>query len=307
MNARKAPSRRALLTRTAALLGLPAVGCSLLIPLDYTGGTIAAGQAGLAGGIPPLVGGSSDQGGSGAGSDLGGSAGRGGSISNGGRGGTSGTGDEGPGGEAGTGASGGAQGAGGSEAGGGGEGGESGADGMGGQSESGGIGGLGGTAGQAAGGASAGISGGGMAGSGACPGVDLMTDPEHCGSCTKVCVPNADCIGGVCITSPCQGLCAPAVELPLGNDGYRKDNIGTGATCHQVSAYNPAPNLPSIIAWSFVEPRTLKVNGVAVTVMVEPGAPLSMPRRAGGYCIQAGPGDHDYAGYKLPLPALLTP
>lgn len=286
------PARRALLARAIALLGLPAVGCSLIIPLDYTGGTLAAGagNAGFAGYVPPAVGGTSGQGGSG-GSGLsggsGGQGGQGGSVAGGASGGKAGTGDEGPGGEAGTGATGGSQG---------------GAAPMGGE---------GGDAGMA--GAEGGMAGaeggmGGSGGTGACPGVDLETDPAHCGSCTHACLPKADCIGGMCINSPCQGLCTPAVEVPLtGGDGYRVDDIGSAATCHQVAAYDPAPNLPSIIAWNFDTGRTLKVNGVAVVVMTEPGAPLDMPTRAGGYCIQASAGNFDWAGYKLPLPSPLTP
>jgi hypothetical protein len=294
------------------LLGLPAVGCSLIIPLDYTGGIAGAGagQTGFAGTLPVSLGGSSNQGGASGRSGQGGSGGQGGSVAGGGFGGTSGSGNGGPGGEEGMAANGGAAGAGGDDAGAGGESGEAGADGASGHAGMGGTAGFAGTSagGNAMGGASAGISGGGSSGGGGCAGADLTTDEEHCGSCSNVCLPDAQCIAGVCINTPCEGLCAPAVEMPLvPNDGYREDDIGSAATCHQVSAYNPAPNLPSIIAWNFVDTRTLKVNGVAVAHEVEPGAPLGMPRRAGGYCIQAGAGDYDWAGYKLPLPSPLKP
>ena len=305
MGTRRA-ARRGLLPRTTALLALSAIGCSLIIPLDYTGGTpgAGAGNAGFAGFLPPETGGSAGQGGAGGTGEAGGSGGQGGRGGSSGKGGTTaGSGDEGPGGEAGTGAHGGSTGEGGTTA----LGGEAGDTGT-----AGAEGGMAGAEG-GVGGTTAGIGGrggmGGMGGMGACPGVDLATDPEHCGSCEHACMAGSDCIDSVCIDSPCQGLCAPAVEVPLKNttgDGYYEENIGTGPTCHQVSAYDPAPKLPSIISWEFETARTLQVNGVLVTKKAEPGAPLSMPRRAGGYCVQASAGMNSFAGYKLPLPGLLT-
>ena len=310
--------------RDAALLLAAASGCSLLIPLDdYVGkpSSSAAGSTSTAGTDPmnPMGGttsGGSDSGGSGAA--------RGGSGGMGGEGGAGAEGGE-KGGDAGfagaeAGAESGGRGGGGGGGTGGDQGGRAGAGmsgtnnsgtagdaGTAGTSGSGNASGRGGDGGGGAGGI-AGVSGGGMAGAGGCPEIDLTSDPEHCGSCEHACIPGAECIDSTCVSEPCDGLCASAVDLPLKpNDGYRADDIQVDPTCFQVKSYDPAPNLPSLVCWNFATGRTVAVNGVTVPCLVEPGAGLMMKRRAGGYCIQASAGDWAWAGVKLPLPSPLKP
>jgi hypothetical protein len=136
---------------------------------------------------------------------------------------------------------------------------------------------------------------------------DFQTDPEHCGSCNNVCDTGVECIAGVCVTAPCVGIsCGSVKAMTFDSSGYRADNIGVADVCYENTAYPQAvlPKKPGIVSWEFIIGRKLEVNGVQVPVNNgDPGFWLTMPLRAGGYCIHATAGDHDYAGIKLPLPS----
>jgi hypothetical protein len=255
------------------------VGCSLLTPLDYVGGSAQqaggspTGSAGVGGALGGL-GGSGAQGGGGAsvggsgGADAGAMTGVGGSSAEGGAAGEAG------------------------EAGEGGVGGSAGMGGVGGVGADGGVGGNAGIGGAA---------GGGTSGAGGCPGVNLDEDPENCGTCGNVCADTAQCLNGECIGSPCDGLCPTFVTVLEGGDGFRMDNIGTAEQCFEVIGYVRDGIDPTLVCWNFHEDRTLEVNGAAVACVVEPGADVGAPR-AGGYCVKAGAGEFSYAGFKFPLP-----
>jgi hypothetical protein len=276
------------------------VGCSLLTPLDYVGGGVGqgggspAGRAGV-GGAAVGGGGSGAQGGGGdgtggtGGTEVGGTTGAGGSSAEGGgagEGGEIGAGEGGAGGASGGtsgtgGANGGTSGAGGAD---GGTSGVGGADG-----------GLGGSAGVG------GAAGGGMGGVAGCPGVNFDDDPENCGTCGNACGAAERCVEGDCVGSPCDGLCATFINVPLGGDGFRVDNIGTAEQCYEVIGYTRNGSEPTLVCWNFQVGRTLEVNGVAIACETEPGPSVGEPR-AGGYCLKAGAGDFSYAGFKFPLP-----
>jgi hypothetical protein len=308
--------------RLAPLLGLGAIGCSLLVPLDYTGGIEespnnkagrggdgAAGSAAFSGdGGSMSEGGTGDGGAPEGGADSGATGGVGGAT--GGVGAMGGTGgDGGDGGQAGDGgmdgsggANGGMSGTGGASGGegatagqgGGGLGGVSG----GGQGGSGGrTGGTGGTSGS--GGRSAGT--GGTAGNDACPGADFMTDEMHCGNCTTECPTGVECLGGVCVSSPCEGLCATWTGLPLApGDGYRKENVGNGESCFEVTGYNPAPAMPKVTCWELIDGRTFEINGQSISCpQVDPGASITAPQRGGGYCVHVGAGEEEFGGFRI--------
>jgi hypothetical protein len=310
--------------RLAPMLALGAISCSLLVPLDYTGGEglpsnrAGRGGDGAAGSAAfPGEGGASNEGGTGdtggapeggTGAEPGGTGGVGGSES----GGKGGTGGESGGAEGGTGGTAGLDGAGGAmggvsgTAGSGGDaatGGQGGTGGMSGGGVGGGggrsVGGRGGTGGM--GGKTAGAAGS-SAGMGGCAGAPLMTDEMHCGNCTTVCPMGEECLGGVCVSSPCEGLCPSWTVLSLvESDGFRKDNVGFEAACFEVTGYNPTPNPPRAICWEFINGRTFKVNDQSISCPVaDPGMTLTTEERAGGYCLQVGAGEHDYAGVRLP-------
>jgi hypothetical protein len=95
--------------------------------------------------------------------------------------------------------------------------------------------------------------------------------------------------------------------VPLGPEGYRLDNIGSSAACYEVTGYLEAiqSGTPSLVCWNFGTNRTIAVNGVSVTCAPDPGLALTMAPRAGGYCIEVGAGDYDFAGFTLPVPAEL--
>ena len=317
--------------RVLPLLAVAAVAtsCSLLIPLDYTGGTEPArasrggqsgtggletgglageglggtlGEAGMneggqAGAIPEGgVGNEAATGGTTGGTlpSTGGdtSAGTGGSAT-GGDTGLGGTGD------VGGGATGGTDATGGMESGGGGgtpNGGMSGGGGNGGRAgrPAGGRGGMGGMLG--------GMSGSGVAGNGDCGGADLRTDPLNCGSCGNACGAGQECAGGLCISSPCEGICAtwmPAEQNSM-HDGPRKDDFGTvGDVCVQVDSYDPSPGyLPAFNCWNTLT-RSVQLNGVTMTCGQGSKA-FNVPKRAGGYCVHATPGTQSYAGFLMP-------
>ncbi len=329
-------SRRALALTAAAALA----GCSLIVPLDYTGGTEPShdghgGQGGTApfetggfanGGLGGTLGeGGMSEGGQGnataeggADGDVGGASGgtepsTGGDTSA-GKGGTTG----GSGAMGGTGAMGGSGAMSGTGAvSGGGTGGSDASGGM----NSGGvagttIGGMSGQGGSAAGGLGGiagmgGMSGTGTAGNAGCPGADPSTDPSNCGSCGHACGDGVVCEGGLCITSPCVGLtCAnPPMPMPSADgERYKVLAMGTGDLCYEVLHYaeDVAPQKPSVVTWNFGSPRSLQVNGVDVPLVTDPGASLAMiPERGGGYCVHATAGNYSDAGIKLPLPGEL--
>jgi len=311
---------------SALAIALGALGCSVLVNTDYSGGTAPVtlnkgGQAGDtsvetggtyfgAGGTlgesgsgaaaqpempdggsgnePGVTGGSAGAGGAG-GTDAGGSSGEGTGATDGSAGEGSGTGGGGPGGTSG------------------GLGGSAGTTEMAG----GGMGGVAGLAGSANGGRGGmgGMSSAGMAGNANCPDANLMTDAAHCGSCDNACDEGVACEGGLCITAPCVGLCANATTIPLqSGDGYREDKIPSTNACFETTMYAVAePFLPSLICWNFTD-RTLLVNGVTTPCTKEPGAALP-PLRAGGYCVRATlskSGDTS-DGFKFPTPGQLKP
>jgi hypothetical protein len=302
--------------RLAPLFGLGVIGCSLLVPLDYTGGVAGpigskggSGGDGAAGSAAfPGEGGSLSEGGTSgdaggepqAGSDAGGNGGVGGPVT----GGVSGIG--GSGGDAGEAGAGGTDGVGGANGGmgatGGGSGGEGATGGQGGSSGAG----NGGTAGGALGGKS-GTGGkaagaGGTAGNDGCSAADLMTSEMHCGACMNACRVGEECHGGVCVSSPCDGLCDTWSSLtPSPGDGYRRDNIGTGDSCFEVDSYVPVSGAPTIVCWNFAEGRSLAINGILTPCVSGAGHELTMMPRAGGFCAQVAAGDHSSAGFVFPL------
>ncbi|HEX5099267.1 MAG TPA: hypothetical protein VFV94_07190 [Polyangiaceae bacterium] len=286
-----------------AALALSAAGCSLIIPLDYTGGvggsagTGGAGasnggssgvgnaaQGGTAQGAEAGVGneGGNPQGGAGFEGGTGGATSPGGTDS-GGRGGTSGGTD---GGASGTG------GVGGSSMGGEDAGGEAGAGPAG--TSGGGVGGTGGSSGRG------GTAGGGMAGTAGCS-FDLTSNPMHCGSCTNACPSGNDCIDSECVASPCDKLGCGSIQMAANSGGgMRKDSVGTtNDVCVEVQSYTPNTGYaPAINCWN-TDSRTAKVNEVTVTCGSD--QPLTMPRRKGGYCVHFGPGQKPEAGFVLPF------
>jgi hypothetical protein len=307
------------LTAAAAL-----VGCSLIVPLDYTGGTEPSHDHGGQGGTAPFetggfsgggVGGTIGDGGmseggqgdataEGGAGDVGGASGgtepsTGGNTSA-GKGGTSG----------GTGAMGGTAGAGGTgNVSGGGAGGSDASGGM----DNGGLGGAtvggmsgqGGTSGGGLGGMG-GMSGSSTAGNANCLDADLNTDPANCGSCGNACGSNQDCADGTCISSPCDGIC-PTWLMPdadMSSGGPKKTSLGTTAdVCVEVESYDPSPGyLPAFNCWNTNLPRVMQVNGVTMTCN-SANHPLNVPKRKGGYCVHATAGDYSWAGFVMPYTA----
>jgi hypothetical protein len=187
-----------------------------------------------------------------------------------------------------------------------GSGGASGEAGAGGEAGQGGVGegGFAGTSLGGAGGAAGGGTGGtagDTAGGGGCAGAELVSDPMHCGACGTTCGAAEFCIEGSCVVSPCDGLCATFVTVPLVGDGYRMDDIGTAEGCFEVVGYERTSAAPALVCWNFLAPRALEINASPAACMTEPGVGLP-EQRAGGYCVIVGAGDHPYAGFKFPLP-----
>jgi hypothetical protein len=262
-----------------AVVAAAAVGCSLITPLDYVGGS-PAGSGGRdgTGGTGGAVGGVGNEGGNPEGGTGEGATG---GVTMGGASGASGSTNGGFGGSAADGGTGGDAGEGGL--------GESGSGGSGNA-------GGGGVSGGGVGGDSAGTAGGG-----GCAGADLGSDPMHCGACGTVCGAADYCIDGACVSSPCDGLCSDIVNVESGTDGYRMDNIGTAERCFEVVGFQRTMNAAVLICWNFASGRTLEVNGNATPCMTEPGTTLG-GERAGGYCVKAGAGQFDYAGFKFRFP-----
>lgn len=298
-------------------VALAAIGCSVLVNTDFSGGTEpAASNKGGQGGDTIM--------------EIGGTFGFGGTFGQGGvnEGGEAaapaegGAGDE-PGTSGGSGALGGASGEGDEGGAGEPEGGTGADEGVGGSSGTGGteptggagMGGTAGTAGATNGGSDMGGTSGATAGMGATSGTggmtcdaDLTSDPMHCGSCDNACADGIACENGVCVTSPCAGLCPAATTIPKVGDGYREDNIPDTDVCFETDMYSvTAPALPSLICWNFMD-RVLQVNGVTLQCKTEPGIALP-PTRAAGYCVHAtvsNSGDKS-DGFKFPIPGQLMP
>ncbi|HTQ06127.1 MAG TPA: hypothetical protein VMI54_19830 [Polyangiaceae bacterium] len=309
-------------------VAVAAIGCSVLVNTDFTGGTEpAASNKGGRGGDTVLetggtlfgsggtTGGTLNEGGdadatSDAGSDTGpDTGGTGGTAGNNASGGTGGDTAGSPDGDAGETS--------------GGTGGETMTGGLGGSAGTSGAAGRGGTnaggvAGTGNGGATGGVAGtsnGGMSGSsaGGCN-ADLMTDPMHCGSCDKACASGVDCEDGLCITTPCVGLCTMPDAITKKSDGYREDNISADEACFETTMYDVTPPaLPSFICWN-IKDRTVQVNGVTLangtTVQCQGDPGAAVPAlRAGGYCVHvtASKSGDTTDGFKFPSPGELMP
>jgi hypothetical protein len=297
-------------------VALTAVGCSVLVNTDFSGGTEPAatnkgGQGGDTvvemGGGPPGAGGVLGEGGAneGGAANAVGEGGAGNETSQGGSGGAGGTGMSGTGGDAGEaeGGNGADGGTGGST---GGLAGSAGTNATGGAGTGGG--GMGGTAGTAeTGGAGAGGSAGTTAGMSGAGGMtcdaDLTSDPMHCGTCTTVCDAKAECIDSKCVSSPCDQLCPPSSmwtgPVDTSNGIQIQKFNSTADICVEVKSYDPPPPfVPTFNCWN-TQTRFFEVNGARMTCDVGNKA-LVVPTRKGGYCVHASAGTADYAGFVMP-------
>jgi len=287
---------------------LAAVGCSLIVPLDEyvggggagAGGVSSGGSAGFAplggsggaSGQTALGGTSGDANGARGGSGAkGGSAGSEGGSDNGGSPDTGGMAGEDNGGEGPTSGRGGTRGGSAGSAGGGMAGTTAGSGG----GETAGMGGVAGLGGRG------GMSGmGGMAGTGGCGNVDLQTDEEHCGSCEIACESNEECLEGHCASSPCDGICTTFSSVTLSPGmGYKRDNIGTGEVCAEVTGYDVSPEPPSLVCWNFNGPTSLELNGTVINC-TGVGQEFDVPLRLGGYCVHVAPGQSQFRGFEFP-------
>ncbi|MBN2196496.1 MAG: hypothetical protein JW751_27035 [Polyangiaceae bacterium] len=141
-------------------------------------------------------------------------------------------------------------------------------------------------------------AGKGGAESGGCGNVE--NDPRHCGDCWTVCPTGAECIEGLCVASPCDGLCQPTSPVNLEpGEGYKQSNIGEGAICDEVRGYDPSPKDPSLVCWQLDASRTLKLNGVSWQCDGV-GHYFDLPSRAGGFCVHVDAGPGLYAGFEFP-------
>lgn len=299
-------------------VALTAIGCSVLVNTDYAGGTEPSasnkgGQGGdmvaEVGGSLPAVGGTLGEGGmseagtgdvaadGGAGNPVGGQGGSSGLGGTGGAGGDAGDPEGGSGAEGGTAGSSG------------GLGGSAGMDATGGAGA-----GVGGALGGAGMGGSAGMTAGMSGAGGMTCNADLMTDPAHCGSCDKACADGVNCESGICITSPCVGICTTPTPITKKTDGYREDNIPATEACFETTMYSvSAPSLPSFICWN-IKDRMVQVNGVTlangtnIQCQADPGAAVPATR-AGGYCVHvtASKAGDTTDGFKFPTPGELMP
>jgi len=129
--------------------------------------------------------------------------------------------------------------------------------------------------------------------------VDLQNDRNNCNSCGKACGGDQVCSGGQCLRSPCDQLCGSTEAMPLVEDGFRLDPLGTGAHCLEVKGYDPVDTNRRIVCWNFQNGRSLRVNGTSVACLTGAGVALGEPR-AGGFCVQVGAGLASYAGLLLP-------
>ena len=87
-------------------------------------------------------------------------------------------------------------------------------------------------------------------------------------------------------TGPCAGLCSnPTAVAPNANSG----DLGTGATCNDVVG-----SVTHLVCGNFLAPRAFSVNGKAVDCAT--GGTFTLPAPVnGGFCMQAGAGQHSYA------------
>ena len=286
------------------LLLLGVAGCSLLIPLDYTGGVVGAGAGGQGtAGTVPIAGTVGQDGGVG-----GTAAGRGGRSGQGGTSGSGGVAGTGPGATGGTG-QGGSGDAGSGDAGGapnGGVGAEAGA-GEGGE-PAGGSAGSAGTLGGAAGGGMGGSSGGGMGGrggasgaGGGCAGARPNSDPLSCGPCGLVCAEGDECIRGQCVASPCDKLCTDITSVTLtAGQNYKRENLTLEPVCLEVIGYDASPQDPSFVCWN-MNGRSTLLNGTKWNCNGS-GQTIMEPLRKGGYCVNvtAGTVANQFPGFEFP-------
>jgi hypothetical protein len=118
-------------------------------------------------------------------------------------------------------------------------------------------------------------------GTGACTddGNSCTNDVCSAGVCTH---PNNGSCGG----NPCASFCSNPVNFK-GN--FQSGNLGSAATCHQTTGAINGGN-----CGNFVSPRTLRINGTAMTC--NNGNWSSLPAKVnGGYCITTTAGDHPWA------------
>ena len=131
--------------------------------------------------------------------------------------------------------------------------------------------------------------------------INKLTDPNNCGSCGNVCANG--CTNGVCNT-PCTGICSNPINFTV--DGGAKctfgtnpqgscnsGNVGATAVCYQTTGVVNGGGCSS-----FINGRTLSVNGVAETCDGNWSSPLPA-KLNGGYCINIGAGNYSYAAFYI--------
>src|SRR5690606_4172985 len=130
--------------------------------------------------------------------------------------------------------------------------------------------------------------------------VDLASDATNCGTCGTVCEAGKQCSRGLCLSSPCDGICENPRPVAPSEDGFRKEPLGTGSGCYEVRGY-PPPGLEErrIVCWEFQGGRSLRVNGVDTPCVSDDGFELDEPR-LDGYCVQVGAGGAEFAGFLFP-------
>jgi hypothetical protein len=99
---------------------------------------------------------------------------------------------------------------------------------------------------------------------GGCPGVDLTSDPSHCGGCTTVCATGQSCVGGACV----EGGNA-------GSDGCTNDQA-SNLTLKQIAVYQSV-KIPIMQDGNAIAPASRKAPVVAgrnamFRVFVTPGS-----------------------------------
>jgi hypothetical protein len=129
--------------------------------------------------------------------------------------------------------------------------------------------------------------------------VDLAWDPAHCGGCNAACPSGDFCTAGECLSSPCENLCNSPETVSEGAEGFRVDDLGTDARCFEVWGYAPTETNARIVCWEFWDGRSLRVNGMDAQCVADEGYALG-DQRGGGYCVEVGAGDADFAGFMLP-------
>ena len=75
--------------------------------------------------------------------------------------------------------------------------------------------------------------------------------------------------------------------------------LGLSSHCYEVKNYDPKETERRVVCWEFEGNRSLRVNGSPHPCLTDIGSPLGPPR-AGGYCIEVGPGGANFAGLLLP-------